>query len=154
MPSVTTTDFSSTNLVGKTTATQSTVIPNNNNSTFLSDETRSHLRTAIVGNLIKNPKTFKGGKDDVNKWLEEIEHLFDAAHIPGSIRLDLISYSLRCDALELFKTNRSSLTLWKVFVLELKKAFASSFHGEVAFKKLEAYTQGENQSIHRSIETL
>ena len=147
LPSGTITDCSTTNLIGTTTATQSTVVPNNTNSTSLPDETVSDLRKAIVGNLIKNPKTFKGGKDDVNKWIEEIEHLFDVAHIPESTRLDLISYSLRGDALEWFKANRSSLTLWTVFVLELKKAFTSSFHGEVAFKKLEAYTQGENQSI-------
>ncbi|CAF2094912.1 unnamed protein product, partial [Rotaria magnacalcarata] len=51
-------------------------------------------------NLIKNPKTFKGGKDDVKKWIEEIERLLDAAHIPDATRLNLISYSLRGDALE------------------------------------------------------
>ena len=102
---------------------------------------------AIVGDLIKNPKTFKGNKDDVNKWIDEIEHLLDIAHIPNAIRLDLISYSLRGDALEWFKNNRSVFTSWKVFVAELKRAFKSSFHGELAFKKLESYTQGENQSI-------
>ena len=40
-----------------------------------------------------------------------------------------------------------TLTSWKVFVQELKRAFTSSFHEEVAFKKLESYSQGENQSI-------
>ena len=139
-------DHGSTNLVGDTSAAQSTTIPNNN-STLVLDDTTSDLRKAIVGNLIKNPKTFKGGKDDVKKWIEEIEHLFDVAHIQDSTRLDLISYSLRGDALEWFKANRLTLNTWKVFVLELKKAFTSSFHEEVAFKKLESYSQSENQSI-------
>jgi hypothetical protein len=116
-------------------------------STSILDQTQNDLRKAIVGNLIKNPKTFKGGKDDVKKWIEDIEHLLDLANIPESTRLNLISYSLRGDALEWFKNNRTSLTSWSVFVLELKRAFTSSFHEELAFKKLESYSQGENQSI-------
>jgi hypothetical protein len=115
------------------------------NSMF--DQTQNDLRKAIVGNLIKNPKTFKGGKADVKKWIEDIEHLFDLAHIPESTRLDLISYSLRGDALEWFKNNRTSFTSWSVFVVELKRAFTSSFHEELAFQKLELYFQGENQLI-------
>ena len=36
---------------------------------------------------------------------------------------------------------------WEIFVHELKRAFTSSFHEELAFKKLELYAQGEHQSI-------
>ena len=116
-------------------------------SNSICDQTLNNFRKAIVDNLIKNPKIFKGGKDDVKKWIEKIEHLLDLAHIPESVRLDLVSYSLRGDALEWFKNNRSSLTSWNIFVLKMKKAFISSFHEELAFKKLESYSQGENQSI-------
>ena len=83
----------------------------------------------------------------MKKRIEEIEHLLDLAYIPESVRLDLISYSLRGDALEWFKNNRSSLTSWNIFVLNVKKAFISSFHEELAFERLESYSQGENQSI-------
>ena len=38
-------------------------------------------------------------------------------------------------------------TSWSVFVSELNRAFTSSFYEEPAFKKLESYTEGENQSI-------
>ncbi|CAF1493690.1 unnamed protein product [Adineta steineri] len=118
-----------------------------NSSLAQTDPILNDLRKAIVENLIKNPKTFKGEKDDVNKWLEDIEHLLEIAHIPHLTRLDLISYSLRGDALEWFKTNRSSFTSWDLFVTSLKKAFTSNFHEEIAFKKLETYSQGQNQSI-------
>ncbi|CAF1574988.1 unnamed protein product, partial [Adineta steineri] len=118
-----------------------------NSSLAQTDPILNDLRKAIVENLIKNPKTFKGEKDDVNKWLEDIEHLLEIAHIPHLTRLDLISYSLRGDALEWFKTNRSSFTSWNLFVTSLKKAFTSNFHEEIAFKKLETYSQGQNQSI-------
>ncbi|CAF1336330.1 unnamed protein product [Rotaria sordida] len=140
-------NFGVTNVIGEKPAIKSTTV-SDSVSTSIFDQTLNDLRKAIVGNLIKNPKTFKGGKDDVSKWIEEIEHLLDLAHIPEATRLDLISYSLRGDALEWFKNNRSSLTSWSVFVYELKRAFTSSFHEELAFKKLESYSQGQNQSIH------
>ena len=140
------TNIEATNDIGEDSATKPVEVFNSSTNPE-SDQTLSDLHKAIVGDLIKNPKTFKGNKDDVNKWIEEIEHLLDIAHIPDTIRLDLISYSLRDDALEWFKNHRSIFTSWKIFVVELKRAFTSSFHGELAFKKLESYTQGENQSI-------
>lgn len=136
-----------TNPVGEKPAVNSTIVSDSlSNSIF--DQTQNDLRNAIVGNLIKNPKTFKGGKDDVKKWIEGIEHLFELAHIPESTRLDLVSYSLRGDASEWFKNNKTTFTSWNVFVIELKKAFTSSFHEELAFIRLESYSQGENQLIH------
>jgi hypothetical protein len=142
----TTANIEATNGVGENSAVSSVVVSNSSINSD-NDRTLSDLRKAIVADFIKNPKTFKGNKDDVNKWIEDIEHLFNVAHISDSIRLDLISYSLRGDALEWFKNNRSLFTSWTTFVSELKRAFTSSFCGELAFKKLESYTQGENQSI-------
>ena len=139
-------DIGATSILGETSATTSANVTNNLSLSIV-DQTLNDLRRAIVANLIKNPKTFKGGKDDVKKWIEEIEHLLEVAHIPDSTRLDLISYSLRNDALEWFKNNRSILTSWKIFVVEITRAFSSSFHEEITFKRLESYTQGENQSI-------
>ncbi|CAF4384919.1 unnamed protein product [Rotaria magnacalcarata] len=141
--------FGTTNLIGElrdNNPTSNTI----DSSTFVLNETINDLRKAIVSDLIKNPKIFKGAKDDVNKCIDDIEHLLDVAHIPDSSRLDLISYSLRGDALQWFKTSKSMFTSWKVFISELKRAFTSSFHEELAFKKLESYNQGENQSIRNS----
>ncbi|CAF3091453.1 unnamed protein product [Rotaria socialis] len=140
------TNYGFVNSIGERSIVKSALVPDDA-SNSICDQTMKDLRKAIVGNLIKNPKTFKGGKDDVKKWTEEIEHLLDVAHIPDSTRLDLISYSLKGDALEWFKNNRSQFTSWTVFVTELKQAFTSSFQEELAFKQLESYTQGENQSI-------
>ena len=83
-------DIGTTNSFGVNPAGRPTAGADNSSS-FASDQTMTDLRKAIVGNLIKNPKTFRGGKDDVKKWLEDIEHLLDLAHIPDSTRLDLIS---------------------------------------------------------------
>ena len=111
------------------------------------DDTSYVLRKAIVDNLIKNPKTFQGGKDDVKQWLEDLENLFEIAQIPNSHKLDLIPYSLRGEALRWYKNNKSTLTSWEIFIQEFKEAFLSPFHEELAFKKLESYTQGINQPI-------
>ncbi|CAM4825748.1 unnamed protein product [Rotaria magnacalcarata] len=144
--STTLVNLGTTNVTGDVSAVKSTVIPEDI-SILPPDQTVSDIRRAIVDTLIKNPKVFKGGKDNVTKWIEEMEHLFDIAHISDSIKLDFVSYSLRGDALEWFRINRSSLTTWKLFVQELKRSFTSSFHEELAFKKLETYSQGENQSV-------
>ncbi|CAF2159076.1 unnamed protein product [Rotaria magnacalcarata] len=138
--------FDSTRVIGEKSVDKSAIVLDNSSSSLF-DQTLNDLRKAIVENLIKNPKVFKGGKGDVKKWIEEIEHLFEVAHIPDPIRLDLISYSLRDDAREWFRNNRSSFSSWNIFVDELKRAFTSSFIGELPFKKLESYSQGTNQSI-------
>ena len=118
-----------------------------NNSSITIKQTVNDLRSAIVGDLIKNPKIFRGEKDDVKKWIDEIEHLLDVAHIPDSNRLELTSYLLRGDALEWYKNNKSILSTWKIFTHEIKRAFTSLFREELAFKRLETYCQGENQSV-------
>ena len=139
-------DLGATGISGGKPAVGSSGIVHNSSSIVL-DDTLQDLRKAVIETLIKNPRTFRGGKDDVKKWLEEIEHLLDIAHMNDSNRLDVISYSLRGDALQWFKNQKSTLNSWQIFVTEITRAFTSSFHEEIAFKKLESYTQGENQSI-------
>ncbi|CAF3901366.1 unnamed protein product [Rotaria magnacalcarata] len=104
------------------------------------DSVVNDLRKAILADFIKNPKIFHGNKDDVIKWLEEIDHLMQTAHVSECNRLDLISYCLRGDALQWYRNNRSTLTSWSLFLQEIKKAFTSSFCEELAFKTLESYT--------------
>ncbi|CAF2007494.1 unnamed protein product [Rotaria magnacalcarata] len=116
-------------------------------SRLSSDPVITDLRKAIVSDFIRNPKIFRGNKDDITKWLEDIDHLLQIAHVPDANRLDLISYSLRGDASQWFRNNKSTLTSWDKFVQEIKKAFASSFSEELAFKTLESYSQGEKQSV-------
>ena len=75
-----------------------------------SDQNLDSLRKAIVDDLIKNPKTFKGNRNDVNKWIEKIRRLLHLAYISDAIRLDLVPYLSPEDALEWFKNNRSVFT--------------------------------------------
>ena len=124
---------------GEASATDNTLfVPTSSAMSF--DSVTNDLRRAIVQNLIKNPKIFRGGKDDVQKWIEDIDHLMEIAHVLDINRLDLISYSLRGDAFQWYKTNKSTFTSWKIFVSEIKKVFTSSFREELAFKTLESCT--------------
>ena len=142
-------DMGPAGITGNGLETRSTSAPFRSSQIFNSslDETTYVVRKAIVDNLIKNPKTFQGGKDDVKQWLDDLESLFDTAQIPDNFKLDLIPYSLRGEALRWYKINKSSFTSWSLFVKEFKEAFLSPFHEELAFKKLESYTQGVNQPI-------
>ncbi|CAF3374112.1 unnamed protein product [Rotaria sp. Silwood2] len=142
-------DMGATRLTGDETENRSTVAPPSNISRHSSnlDQTTYVIHKAIIDNLIKNPKTFQGGKEDVKQWLEDIEQLFDTAQIPDSHKLDLIPYSLRGEARRWYKNTKATLTSWPIFVKELKEAFLSPFHEELAFKKLESYTQGINQPV-------
>jgi len=142
-------DVSATRLTGDDSEKRSPIAPYSNisHNTSNLDQTTYVIHKAIVDNLIKNPKTFQGGKEDVKQWLEDIEQLFDTAQIPNSHKLDLISYSLRGEARRWYKNTKATLTSWPIFVKELKEAFLSPFHDELAFKKLESYTQGINQPV-------
>ncbi|CAF1376893.1 unnamed protein product [Rotaria sordida] len=142
-------DLGATGLSGDDPVNRSNIATSQNtflNSSVL-DQTAYALRRAIVDSLIKNPKTFRGGKDDVKQWLEDIEQLFDTAEIPENHKLDLVQYSLRGEALRWFKNNKSTFTSWKTFVKGLKETFLSPFFEEIAFKKLETYSQGVNQPV-------
>jgi len=90
-------DRGATKTVGVIPAEKSTTMLSNC-STHILDQTTNELRRAIVRDLVSNPIYFRGAKDDVQKWMEDTEHLLDIAHIPESSRLDLISYSLKGDA--------------------------------------------------------
>jgi hypothetical protein len=142
-------DMGTTSLSGDEPEIHSKITPSRSAHTITSnlDETTYVLRKAIVDNLIKNPKTFQGDKEDVKQWLDDLENVFDIAQIPDYHKLDLVPYSLRGEALRWYKNNKSTLNSWKTFVQELKEAFLSPYHEELAFKKLESYTQGINQPI-------
>jgi hypothetical protein len=66
-------DMGAAGLPGNVFETRSTITSSQNNYTINTslDETTYVLLKAIVDNLIKNPKTFQGGKDDVKQWLKD-----------------------------------------------------------------------------------
>ena len=59
----------------------------------------------------------------------------------------MVQYSLRGEASRWFKNNKSTFISWKAFVRGLRETFLSPFFEEIAFKKLETYSQGVNQPV-------
>ena len=142
-------DLGATNVTGDAPLNRSNALASHNllfNCSQL-DQTAYALHRAIVDSLIKNPKTFRGGKEDVKQWLEDIDQSFDTAQIPESLKLYLVQYSLRGEALRWFKNNKLTLISWTGFVKGLKETFLSPFFEEIDFKKLGSYSQGMNQPV-------
>lgn len=102
-------DRGATRLAGDNSVSRSNIVTSN--STIVSDSPLDQiiyaLRRMIVDGLIKTPKTFHGGKEDVKQWLEDIEQLFDTAQIPENHKLDLVQYSLRGEVARWFKHNKT-----------------------------------------------
>lgn len=73
-----------------------------------------------MDSFIRHPKIYRGNKDDVKIWLEDIEQLFDTAQIPDNHKLDLIRYSMKGEASRWFKNNKATFTSWNTFVQSLK----------------------------------
>ncbi|CAF5225646.1 unnamed protein product, partial [Rotaria magnacalcarata] len=69
--SETTVNLGITNTIGDVPV-KKTIVTSDGLFTSLIDETVNDLRRAIIDNLIKNPKIFKGGKDNVQQWIEEL----------------------------------------------------------------------------------
>ena len=142
-------DLGATEVIGDVPVNRSNVLASHNsffdNSQL--DQTAYALRRAIVDSLIKNPKTFRGGKEDCRQWFEDINQLFDTAQIPESHKLDLVQYSLRGEAPRWFKNNKSTFTSSTTFIKAFKDIFLSPFYEAIAFKKLESYSRGINQLL-------
>ena len=111
------------------------------------DGTTNVLRKALIHQLMNNPNTFRGGNDDVVKWLEDLEHSYEVAQIPDSNKLNLVAYALRGDALVWYKNHKSTFSTWDNFLSQLKHTYVPVYFQELAFKKLDAYSQTENQSV-------
>ncbi|CAF1470608.1 unnamed protein product [Rotaria sordida] len=95
-------DVDITVLTGQIPVTQSTVVYNKSNinhNTSNLYRTANVLRKIYLQNLIKIQKAFKGGKDDVTKWLKDPEYVFDAAYILDINTSGLISCLLQDEAL-------------------------------------------------------
>jgi len=105
-----------------------------NMSDSFNDQILNDLRKVMVSDFFKNPKTFKGNKDDVMEWIDDIEHLFEVALISDHLKLNLISSTLRGDAMEWYKHSKNSIVSWEDFVREVKQTVTSFCHKEIAFK--------------------
>jgi hypothetical protein len=101
-------DRGATGVAGNAPVSRSNILPSQNSlfNTSQLDQTSDALLRAVVDSIIKNPKTFRGGQEDVQQWLEDIEQAFDTAQIPESLNIDLVQHSLRGEAFHWYKKRK------------------------------------------------
>lgn len=115
----------------------------------LEDLTQNDIRKTIIEDLQRNTPKFTGDhRQDIVKWLKNIERKFDAAGIPASKRLDLISQLFDKGALDWFYENKGKFNnSWSDFVDLLKSTFDSPNRARIAMQKLHSYTQSPYQDV-------
>ncbi|CAF4098557.1 unnamed protein product [Rotaria sp. Silwood2] len=92
-------DFGATNIIGEALDCKSTNVTTDS-STIVLDQTTNNLRKAIVGDLIKNPKVFKGDKDNVIQFANSITKI--QVHIARKLYADMI---IGMDYINLYNLN-------------------------------------------------
>ncbi|CAF4497579.1 unnamed protein product, partial [Rotaria sp. Silwood2] len=115
----------------------------------LEDLTQNDIRKTIIEDLQRNTAKFTGDhRQDVIKWLKNIEIKFETAGIPVAKRFDMISQLLDKGALDGFQDNIAKFnSSWSEFVIHFKKTFDSSNRARIAMQKLNSYAQSPQQDI-------
>ena len=115
----------------------------------LDELTQNDIRKTIIEDLQRNTPKFTGeSRQDVIKWLKNINNKFETAGIPDVKKFDFISQLLDKGALDWFDDNKSKFNhSWSDFVESFKGAFDSPNRARLAMQKLHAYTQSPQQDV-------
>ncbi|CAF4459798.1 unnamed protein product [Rotaria socialis] len=101
---------------------------------------------ALIDKFVKDPIKFHGGKDNIYRWIDEIDHQFKIMNLCDSDKLNLIHICLKGEAYQWFQQQPMPFTSWSNFIAEIIKSFSSNLQRDVAFKKLKLYQQTTHQS--------
>ncbi len=113
------------------------------------------IEQQILKDKINNIRKFSGNKyDDVNEWLDNIEHDFSSTLVSEEIKLKLIPKSLTNDAENWFEQNKHRLTSWKIFKIEIQHRFQSSLHKDQKFTRLRERKQQLKETGQQFIDAM
>ncbi|CAF4651891.1 unnamed protein product [Rotaria socialis] len=105
----------------------SAVCSNKSQESTAKDISNSILSTtickALIDKFVKDPLKFHGGKDNIYRWIDEIDQQFKTMNLCDSYKLNLIHICLKGEAYQ-----------------------CSNLQRDVAFKKLKLYQQTTHQS--------
>ena len=115
----------------------------------MEDLTQNDIRKTIIEDLQRNTTKFSGDhRQDVIKWLKNIELKFETAGIPSAKRLDMIPQLLDKGALDWFLDNKTKFAnSWCEFIHYFKRTFDSPNRARIAMQKLNSYVQSPRQDI-------
>lgn len=95
---------------------------------------------------LKTLAKFGGAHDeDIVKWLEDVEEVFDRAKLQPPNKLIAIQSYLIDAAAKWFRYNKSTIAEWSTFKIEIIKAYQPSFNQ--ALLKLEQRQQSSAESV-------
>jgi hypothetical protein len=82
--------------------------------------------------LIRSLPTFGGTRtEDVRKWLQDVETIFDQVQLRPSNKFIVAQFSLTTTAATWFRFNKSNILDWSTFQVEIVKAFGLSTVSEI-----------------------
>lgn len=113
------------------------------------------IEQQLLKDKISNIRKFSGNKhDDVDEWLENIDHDFSSTLVSDDIKLKIIPKSLINDAANWFQQNKHRLTAWKIFKMEIQHRFQSSLHKDEKFIRLRERKQQLKETGQQFIDSM
>ncbi|CAF0784666.1 unnamed protein product [Adineta ricciae] len=103
----------------------------------------------LLGHIEKLPKFTGRSKQNVSKWLREVNQTMHLLKLSDTEKLFYIPSCLESDAKDWFFDNHHAISSWSSFVRKLLDTFESSSKADIAFNRLRQYQQGLNQDVRQ-----
>ena len=104
------------------------------------------VMNTVAKEQLKNLAKFSGSsEEDVNKWLQDVDEIFDRAQLRPSNRYLAVQSYLADAAAKWFRHNRSTIADWSTFRTEILRAYQPTLNATLF--KLEQRFQSTNESV-------
>ena len=111
-----------------------------------SSSMEKQVMDTVAKEQLKNLATFGGSsEEDVNKWLQDVDEIFDRAQLRPSNRFLAIQSYLTDAAAKWFRHNKSTIAYWSTFRNEILRAYQPTLNA--TFFKLEHRHQSATESV-------
>ncbi|CAM2726764.1 unnamed protein product [Rotaria socialis] len=129
------------------------ITTNNNNvqmSNLNQDDVFGSLRSQLLlSHIEKLPKFTGRSKQNVSKWLREVNQTMHLLKLSDTEKLFYIPSCLEADAKDWFFDNYHFVPSWSLFVQKLLDTFESSSKADIAFNRLRQYQQSLHQDVRQ-----
>ncbi|CAF1264737.1 unnamed protein product [Adineta steineri] len=113
------------------------------------------IEQQLIKDKITNIRKFSGNKyDDVDEWLQNIDHDFSSTLVSEEVKLKIIPRSLTNDAKNWFEQNKHRLSTWVIFKKEIQHRFQSSLHKDERFIRLRERKQQTKETGQQFIDAM
>ncbi|CAF1480406.1 unnamed protein product [Rotaria magnacalcarata] len=129
------------------------ITTNNNNvqmSNLNQDDVFGALRSQLLlSHIEKLPKFTGRSKQNVSKWLREVNQTMHLLKLSDMEKLFYIPSCLEADAKDWFFDNYHFVPSWSLFVQKLLDTFESSSKADITFNRLRQYQQSLHQDVRQ-----